>query len=58
MNMRKFRQAGGADGSDTFALSNLRARTNGQAAVLQMAVLGGKAALVIDDDSVATLLVL
>ena len=55
MHMRKFRGAGRTDRSDTFALSNLHARANGQAAVLKMAVLRGKAALVIDHHSVATL---
>ena len=57
MNMRKLRDAGRTDGSDTFALSNLRPGTNGQTSVLQMAVLRGKAALVIDHHPVATLLI-
>jgi hypothetical protein len=57
MNMRKFRDARRADCTDTFALSNVCARTNGQAAVLQVAVLRGEAARVIDYDSVATLFI-
>src|SRR5258705_13938306 len=57
MNMRKLRDAGRTDRSDPFALSNLRPRTNGQATVLQMAVLRGKAALVFDHHPVATLLI-